>query len=1282
MVTADEFKFSQMDKLGSYPSSTYNPLSISDYKIFDIGNLKTCLIESTRFKYNSHYPYPSQKAIKNTVFLKNYNSHISNGSEVIQPSFITASPYQGILQGGFLELASFSRFGTSSYIAVSTVSHGQWVNKYDSNRVTLNIIQSLAESLGGSIVKIEDQGEAALITDWLAENFADDTVFYAANPASNRAYFPQATGFIGYMDLDGDGVFAWSDGAQDGYKGNLPSSGNGRAVLNSSGNFGFTTTTGGFAILELPIATVYEDVERARDQIYEHFLGITQSAILNEWWRGNTRYWLRAFGEPITSGDPVQIGDLKFYMRNNYYGTQSTELLENMFFDYNVDFTRMDIVWEPILAEAPVDCWPFVVDVVLSTEMEQDVTVVGAELVTFTVTFNRDMETSIQPIVSFGPDLPITDYSINPVSGGWADARTWVGSFTPNAITGDGYQLIRVTGAVAADDPWLVNGNDAGRFRFEIVTSGTEALTLQAIGGEGFVDLSWGQDDFDLLAGYNIYRAATANGSSQRVNASIIPAGETTFRDVAVEPGQTYYYTFRVVLTDMSESSESNMAEGTALDTLSPVISHALPSIVQANMPLTLVADIVDNIAVASATLYFRPIGSTDYTGRSLVRTTGDRWSVTLEASHLTSPGIEYYITASDGRSTSLSGRPDQPYSVQVEDRPFLTAITPAIGPAAGGTFVSISGANFKEGATVEFGGVAATNVTVVNSTQITVNSPAHGPAIVSVAVENPDGARASLSNAFTYSQNLTLYLPDLSGQVGTTITAGLDVANASGLVAFDLGLSFDASILEIISISAGAVLNNWSFLHNATPSGEIVISAASVNELSGSGALAELEFKVIGDPGDVASLTFSSVQLNDGAITSTLVDGSVTVAPYSAVSGLITYWGDAQKPLTGAALSLRGPGLHSASTDVSGAFTFGQLLNSSYTLTPEHSGYGSVITAYDAALTLQHAVGLQTLTGHAAIAADVNRNGSINSMDVYHILRHAAGIAEISVAAGPAWVFDPAQRQYAQIETALTAQNFSATLLGDVSGNWNTITQQSGSTVKIAVSSVADYRGDRTLSRVVMQSPVAKVYSVDLVMDYDLGAIPSEIVAQSFTGTVNDEKPGEIRAALISPEGLSGDTIFLRLEFAGTQSPAMRIISASINEGAVLVDGAASLEPFDADGDGLLDADETEYLGTHSDQSDSDRDGLSDRDEVFAGTDPLNANSVLRAAIVKETANGYLEISWESSHGRWYSLERSVDLAGPWETVGTPIQATGSSSTVQVSPSGTKAFFRIRVLE
>ena len=108
----------------------------------------------------------------------------------------------------------------------------------------------------------------------------------------------------------------------------------------------------------------------------------------------------------------------------------------------------------------------------------------GAETVTFTVTYNRDMDTTVQPQVSFGPAAPFTDFTIQ---GNWTNPRTWVGTFTINPITGDGYQLIRVAGGRAASDHWLVCGDDAARFRFEIITSGTEAMNLQASGGEGFV---------------------------------------------------------------------------------------------------------------------------------------------------------------------------------------------------------------------------------------------------------------------------------------------------------------------------------------------------------------------------------------------------------------------------------------------------------------------------------------------------------------------------------------------------------------------------------------------------------------------------------------------------------------------------------------------------------------------------------------------------------------------------------------------------------------------------
>jgi fibronectin type 3 domain-containing protein len=139
----------------------------------------------------------------------------------------------------------------------------------------------------------------------------------------------------------------------------------------------------------------------------------------------------------------------------------------------------------------------------------------------------------------------------------------------------------------------FVNGEDAGRFRFEIITSGVEALALQATGGEGYIDLSWIQDDFDLLAGYNLYRSTSEDGTYQRINSVIIPDGNESFRDLDVAPGQIYYYKFQVVKTDMGESSDSNITSATPLDTIAPVISHTPIATAQPNLSLTIPAAIV-----------------------------------------------------------------------------------------------------------------------------------------------------------------------------------------------------------------------------------------------------------------------------------------------------------------------------------------------------------------------------------------------------------------------------------------------------------------------------------------------------------------------------------------------------------------------------------------------------------------------------------------------------------------------------------------------------------------
>jgi hypothetical protein len=82
---------------------------------------------------------------------------------------------------------------------------------------------------------------------------------------------------------------------------------------------------------------------------------------------------------------------------------------------------------------------------------------------------------------------------------------------------------------------------------------------------------------------------------------------------------------------------------------------------------------------------------------------------------------------------------------------PTVTGVSPNTGPTGGGTAVTITGTNFASGATVTFGGTAATSVVVVSGTQITATTPAGAAGAVTVTVTNLGVPSGSLTNAFTY---------------------------------------------------------------------------------------------------------------------------------------------------------------------------------------------------------------------------------------------------------------------------------------------------------------------------------------------------------------------------------------------------------------------------------------------------------------------------------------------------------------------------------------------------
>jgi hypothetical protein len=104
---------------------------------------------------------------------------------------------------------------------------------------------------------------------------------------------------------------------------------------------------------------------------------------------------------------------------------------------------------------------------------------------------------------------------------------------------------------------------------------------------------------------------------------------------------------------------------------------------------------------------------------------------------------------------------------------PTVSAVTPSFGQTTGGAAATIVGANFQSGATVSFGGVAATGVAFVNSSTLTATTPAHAAATVSVVVTNPDTQAGTLVSGFIYLNGTKFYT--------LTPCRVIDTRNASG---------------------------------------------------------------------------------------------------------------------------------------------------------------------------------------------------------------------------------------------------------------------------------------------------------------------------------------------------------------------------------------------------------------------------------------------------------------------------------------------------------------------
>lgn len=216
------------------------------------------------------------------------------------------------------------------------------------------------------------------------------------------------------------------------------------------------------------------------------------------------------------------------------------------------------------IREAHGIVWKVVVDGYDAQDEYDELPPLGVGKHKFEVYFSRPMNVAKAPTVAFGVRSPYTQNGVSE-EGSWsADSTVYTVYKTITGKTSsDGVNTIYVNDA--EDDEYFPCPREDVRFHINIQAAGSLSTGFMGEGGLGRVNLTWDntENNFDDFLGYNLYRYTMVNdstkGEAQRINDFTLDNATTAYTDYDVTPGQTYYYYYKVISTDLKETDPSNV---------------------------------------------------------------------------------------------------------------------------------------------------------------------------------------------------------------------------------------------------------------------------------------------------------------------------------------------------------------------------------------------------------------------------------------------------------------------------------------------------------------------------------------------------------------------------------------------------------------------------------------------------------------------------------------------------------------------------------------------------
>ena len=497
-------------------------------------------------------------------------------------------------------------------------------------------------------------------------------------------------------------------------------------------------------------------------------------------------------------------------------------------------------------------------------------------------TYNASVAIGFAQVASANPQTPTATVSVsypaaqtagdlNVVAVGWNDTTSTISSVKDSV--GNSYSV--------AIGPTTGTGMRQSIYYAANIAGGTNTVTVTFSQAAAFPDVRIleyrGVTALDVTAGASGTSTSASSGAATTTSANELIFGADYVSTLTKAAGSGF--TSRIITSPDGDIAEDKVVTTAGSNSATATLSASGPWVMQmatfaaVSGPVPTVTSVSPSsgssgggTAVTITGTNFVSgagvtIGGVAATGVTVVNST----TITATTPVGTAGAVTVTVTNPGGQSGSLAS------GYTYVAGPAVTSVSPSSGPAAGGTAVTITGTNFASGATVTFGGTAASNVTVVNSTTITASTPAGsiGAATVTVTVGGQSG---SLAGGFTYIgvPTVTGVSPNSGSTLGGTAVTVTGTNFATGAtVSFASTAATNVTVVNSTTITA------------TTPAGTAGAVTVTVTNLGSQSGTLPSGYTYVVSAGITAPGNFSGALL--GTVAPTYVSGQQY---YNATAG------------------------------------------------------------------------------------------------------------------------------------------------------------------------------------------------------------------------------------------------------------------------------------------------------------------------------------------------------------------------------------------------------------